>query len=225
MNPTHSPLSVDQVRDALAELDELSRSEYGLDLRVLLRDKGALSAKRLQRLTGIALKRPFAQRVEAKQPGETQARYAWPWTEKDPDAGAAPEAFALLDQIRRPGPWRETSPYPPSDDPQAPIGWNQLKNDAENERGLFKIVALYAADKVKGRERKTLREYYRAEESHNLESALDLAVVVTDFAITGPIAAAVGVHMVAVGLALIAVQFGYQFLTDPNLGRQGDQYR
>jgi hypothetical protein len=225
MNSPKYRLTIDQVRAALAELDKLSRSEYGLELQTLLLDKGSQSAVRLQRLTGIALKQPFAQREEAKQPGVTQARYAWPGRESDPDASAAPEAFALLDELRRPGPWRERSPYPPNDDPQAPITWKDLKEDAEHERGLFKVVALYAADKVNGRDGKTLREYYRAEESRKLESALDLAVVVSDFAVTGPIAAAVGVPTVAVGLALIAVQFGYRLLTDPNADRQGDQFR
>lgn len=46
------------------------------------------------------------------------------------------------------------------------------------------LAALYVADKMKGRERKTLREYLEAEESRRFEAGLDLATLLSE-AVTG----------------------------------------
>ncbi len=102
------------------------------------------------------------------------------------------------------------------------ITWEQFKDDAENERGLFKIVALYAADKVNARKGKSLREYLDAKESRRFEAGLDLAVLLFDAAVTAPIAAALGLPTLAVGVSLVFIQYGYRAITDPNEDRVGD---
>ena len=62
-------------------------------------------------------------------------------------------------------------------DDVVPITWSQLKDDADNERGLFKILALYVDDKLKRREGKSLKEYLEADESPRFEAGLDLATL------------------------------------------------
>ncbi len=59
MAPSYA-LSLGDVKAALAELDALSIAEYGVGLESLLLNSSPISALRVQRLTGIVLKRPFA---------------------------------------------------------------------------------------------------------------------------------------------------------------------
>ena len=54
----------------------------------------------------------------------------------------------------------------------------------------------------------------------NLEA--DLGVLLFDAAVTVPIAGVLGVPTLAVGMTLVAVQFGYRMLTDPHEGRRAD---
>lgn len=210
------PLSIAEIKSALSELDSLCRAEYGgLSLHELLLDKDGMAALRLQRLTGIALKKEFAVPVAISGPSLTGASRAWPWKKSAPEDSAAnaPREYALLDQLRKHGSW----------DGEHPLTWDQFKDDIEHERGLFKALALYLADQVSGRERKTLREYLDTGESRRFEAGLDLAVLLADAAVMGPIAAVLGLPTVAVGVALVSIQYGWRYVTDPDAGRAGDR--
>ena len=207
---THSAIKLEDVRHALAKLDNLCRSEYpGLTIEDLLTNGQPISPVRMQRLAGIALKRPFAEQGDASKDSETKARHSWPWSKKSPDELKGTPEYKLLDELRLPGPWHEYQP-------EVEKNWDDLKRDAEEERGLFKIVALYVVDKFNQREPKTLREYFDAKESRRFEAGLDLALLLFDAAVTGPIVSLVGVPTVGVTIALIGIQFGYRWMTDPH---------
>ena len=148
------------------------------------------SALRVQRLTGIVLKRPFARAAPPLLYSKTGARRSWPWANDAPEqqAKVAPKEFAILNQLRMPGPWNERKPLAGNADDLEPITWNDLKDDADNERGLLKILALYVNDKLKHRDGKSFREYLEADESPRFEAGLDLAMLLFDAAVTGPVA-------------------------------------
>jgi hypothetical protein len=211
-----------EIRTALSELHRLCQAEYNIDLEELLIDKSSLAAMRMQRLTGIVLKQKFATCRRATQMSETEARRTWPWKKHAPETSAADAELKVLNQLRMPGPWNERKPLAGTSDDKVPITWDEFKDDVEHERGLFKVLALYVADRVKRREGKTLREYFDAKESPRFEAGLDLAVVLSDLAVMGPIASLLGVPTVAVGVTLVAMQYGYRRLTDPTEGRRPD---
>lgn len=217
-------LGIGEIRAALAELDELSRAEYEIPLEVLLTRKDPLSRRRMQRLAGIVLKKKFAVEGPPPQHGATGARRSWPWKKTTPAASAtrAPKEFELLNELRKPGPWNERSSLARTSKHGKAITWEQFKDDAENERGLFKIVALYVVDKVNARKGKSLREYLDAEESRRFEAGLDLAVLLFDAAVTAPVAAALGLPTLAVGVSLVFIQYGTRAIMDPNKDRIGD---
>lgn len=216
-------LKTSEIRTALSELNKLCKAEYKIGLEELLIDKSLLAAMRMQRLTGIVLKQKFARCRRATEQGVTKARRVWPWKKRSPEKSAADaqRELKLLNQLRMPGPWNERKPLSRTSDDKIPITWDDFKDDVEHERGLFKVVALYAADKVKGREGKTLRKYFDAKESLRFEAGLDLAVLLSDFAAMGPIASLLGVPTLAVAVTLVAMQYGYKRLTDP-ANRQAD---
>ncbi len=221
MTHVYEHLGLQEIRASLSELNSLSLEEYGITLEALLQDPSPRSAMRLQRLTGILLKRPFAIPSGAPAYNETAARRSWPWASESPEvhAAVAPAEFAVLNELRQPGPWHEQTP--PAGEKE--ITWQQFKDDVEHERGLFKVLALYLNDKLRGREGKSFKEYLEAKESRPFEAGLDLADVVFSSAIIDPLAAAVGVPTIAVGVALVAIHYGYRIFTDPNDGRRGDQ--
>jgi hypothetical protein len=171
-------LKKSEIRAALSELNELCQAEYDIDLDALLLDKRPLAAMRMQRRTGIVLKQKFATSRQATGTTATKANRAWPWKKGSPEkvAPGAQRELELLNQLRMPSPWNERKPLSGTSDDKIPITGNEVKDDAEHERGLFKVVALYVADKVKGREGKTIREYFEAEETPRFEATLDLAV-------------------------------------------------
>jgi hypothetical protein len=74
-------LSKEHIDKAIADLDHLSQEEYGYGINELLADADtALATLRMQRLTGILLKRNFAKPKRiGGTPTETQARRAWIW--------------------------------------------------------------------------------------------------------------------------------------------------
>jgi hypothetical protein len=121
-----------------------------------------------------------------------------------------------------PGPWNEREPVAKKD--AAPVDWDQFKSDVEHERGLFKILALYVDDKLKKRKRRTLQQYMKAEESRRFAAGLDLATVAFDWAVISPLMSIVGIPTVAVGVALVGVQYGYRRLTDTDVDRVGDEF-
>jgi hypothetical protein len=217
-------LTADQIRPALFELNELCKIEYGIALEEVLIDKTPIAAMRMQRLTGIVLKRNFATPCPASPFSATGASRAWPWKAGSPEesAAGAQREFRLLNQLRMPGPWNERKPLTGTTQDEIPITWDEFKDDADHERGLFKVVALYVADKVKGRESKSLREYFDTSESRRFEAGLDLAVVVSDAAVMAPLASLLGLPTLAVGIALVGIQYGYRLLTDPAEGRLRD---
>ncbi len=216
-------LSRSQIRDALRVLDDLAQEEYGASLETLLLSGGELASLRLERLTGIALKRPFAiPRVGANR-SATNARRSWSWSDQSLDSCRrdSPDAFAVLEELRSPGPWNRSIIARGAG--SAPVSWDHFKRDVEHERGLFKVLALYVADRLSGTGSKSLRAYIEASESRRFEAGLDLAVLVSDAALMSPIAALIGVPEVAVGLALIGIQFGYRRFTEENRDRGDNQ--
>lgn len=84
------------------------------------------------------------------------------------------------------------------------------------------MLALFLNDKIRRREGKSFKEYLEADESRHFEAGLDLAQMVFDSAVTAPVIAAVGVPGVAVGVALIAIQYGYRSFTDDTVARRAD---
>jgi hypothetical protein len=222
---TSTHLEREEINAALKVLNQISRDEYGRGLEDLLLDPSPDSAFRIQRITGIALKRSFAIESSAAPYSKTGARRSWPWADGTPEQQAkdAPKEFAILDQLRMPGPWNERKPLAGTGDDLTPIKWEEFKDDADNERGLFKILALYVDDKLKRRDRKSFREYLEAEESRRFEAGLDLAVLLFDAAVTAPVATLLGVPSVAVGVALVGIQYGYRRATDTSVERFGDR--
>jgi hypothetical protein len=220
---TSKHLELKEVKAALKELNQLSMREYdGRKLEDLLLDPSPDSALRVQRLTGIMLKRPFAKKGGRPAYSMTGARRSWPWADETPEqrAKVAPKEFAILNELRKPGSWHERKPTGNANDP---ITWEDFKDDADNERGLFKILVLYVDDKLKDRDKKSFREYLEAKESPRFAAGLDLATLVFDAAVTVPVATLLGIPSIAVGVALVGIQYGYRKATDTSNDRIGDQ--
>jgi len=171
------------------------------------------------------LKQSFAIASPAAPYSKTGASRSWPWAPGTPEQQAkdAPKEFAILDQLRMPGPWNERKPLAGTAEDMKPITWEDFEDDADNERGLFKILALYVDDKLKRRDRKSFRGYLEAEECRRFEAGLDLAVLLFDAAVTAPVASLLGVPSVAVGVALVGIQYGYRSATGTNVERFGDR--
>ena len=222
---TGKAVTLEAVRAALTELDKISKDEYECGLEALLLDTSPDAELRVQRITGIVLKRPFARRDFPAPYTRTGARWSWPWANEAPEelASSAEKEFEILDQLRMPGPWNERKPLSGNAEDHVPISWGDLQDDADNERGLFKIMVLYVDDKIKGRHRRSLRDYVEADESRHFEAGLDLATLVFDATVTAPLASLVGLPTVAVGIALVGIQWGYRKLTDTNVNRLGDR--
>ena len=222
----NEPLQKVQIRAALAELDELAHLEYGMPLEALLLSREPTSELRVQRLVGVALKRKFAKPAPPAPYTATHARRSWPWPDGGdslvPTESDAAKELALLEQLRMPGPWNERKALTGSPEDGVPVSWSEFKDDAEHERGLFKILALYVVDKFNRMERRTLKAYLEAPESKPFEAGLDLATLLFDAGVTTPLAGVLGVPALAVGIALVGIQYGYRKLTDPNEGRVGD---
>lgn len=154
----------------------------------------------------------------------TSARHTWIWNpEPERFADDAPREFALLNDLRMPGPWHEPV-SDPSTAGKEPVSWRKFQTDVETERGLFKVIALYLDDRLARRGTRSLKEYLDVEESRRFEAGLDLSVLVFDAAITPVIALALGVPTLAIGMALIGLQYGYRRMTDTNRERVGDQF-
>ena len=152
-----------QVAAALAELDELSKGEYGLPLEQLLLDGTALAAQRMQRLTGIVLKRKFARKSAPGPYSATGAQHSWPWAGSPESAAkSAPKEFEILEELRKPGPWNENKPKATPQEP-GPSTWDEFTDDVEHERGLFKVLALWVSDRINARKKKSCSRIPRIE--------------------------------------------------------------
>jgi hypothetical protein len=219
-------LQMAQIRAALAELDQLARAEYDEPLEALLLSRDHIAELRVQRLVGVALKRKFAKPAAPAPYSATKAKRSWPWPDGAdsmvPVEADASRELALLEQLRMPGSWNECKSLTGTAADREPVSWSEFKGDAEHERGLFKIIALYAADKFNGRERRTLKAYLEAPESRRFEAGLNLAELLFDVGVTGPLAGVLGVPTLAVGVALVGMQYGYRKLSDNNTDRMGD---
>lgn len=219
--PNAKPLTKAQIQAALDDLDAIARSEYGTSLQRLLQEKDDKGAQRVQRIVGISVKRKFAKRKKAAYT-ETGAKYAWPWPDNDkpvkPIETGAKKELELLNELRKSGPWNERTVQA-----DGRTSWKEFKDDVDSERGLFKIIALYAMDKVNKRPTRKLREYFDAEESREFEAGLDLATQLFDTGVTGALLTALGIPTLTVGVALVGVQFGFRRLTDNNRDRAGDK--
>ena len=181
---------------ALRELDELSQAEYGMALVDVVEDPD-----RLRRLTGIMIKKPFGTPHPIAGHGTaTGARRYWEWDSAKlahPDDASAPE-YQMLQELRahvglRPG----------------PRGLKDLADQADSERGLFKITAGWLLDRLRGQKPKSLRQYYGAEESKKAAALLDLADMVTNFALTPVYMALLPAGGFVVPILLLAAKHGY----------------
>lgn len=226
-------ITKEEINAALADLDELAKDEYGITLEEVLQDNVQLDLGvpraeiRLQRLTGIVLKRPFAKPEKRTEPSETGAVRSWKWQDSEPGGASSTHAKELdiINQLRIPGSWNERKPLTgSSDDDKVSLSWNQFTDDVDHERGLFKVLILYADDQLKGRPTRPLSEYTEAAESRKLEAGLDLATLIFDAAITAPLAGLLGVPTLVVGTVLVGARFGYRKIIDPSQLRLGDSY-
>jgi len=197
-------LTKEQVSRAVADLDQLCRDEYGesYGLEDLLDDMDtSLASLRLQRLTGILIKRQFGQPVLLAEASETGAKRAWQWnTERFGDPGArATSEFEMLDELRR-SLWPDAT-------------FEQLAGHADHERGLYKILTLWISDTLNRRKSRSLAEYFNADESPRMEAALDWATTLTQAGLGPVLAPVIPVPGVVVSVLLIGARFGYRALT------------
>jgi hypothetical protein len=204
---TAPTLSKQQIDEALADLDRLSDKEYGYGLDELLNDPDhKLADLRLQRLTGILIKRSFAHSLPiGAAPTETKSRRAWKWDLdkfSDPRLAETPE-YKVLDELRR-----------EMNQSEHEATFQQLTDEAEHERGLFKVLALWVSDKLKHEKGKSFKDYFEAEESPRFEAVLDVSTTVFQAAIAPVLAPFLPIPGVVVSLILIGVRFGYRSLTD-----------
>ena len=212
-------LTKEQVDQALDDLDKLCQEEYGYGIADLIADPDAQrAAMRLQRLTGVLLKRKFATPLPiGNTQTETGSRRAWQWSIEsflDPGLVATPE-FAVLDQLRLDLPRQLENNYATGYEPT----FDDLADQAEHERGLFKVLALWVADKLEKREGHSIRDYFEAEESPRLEAALDASTAIFQAGIGPVLAPLLPIPGVVVSLILIGVRFGYRSITHaPEIG-------
>lgn len=55
-----------------------------------------------------------------------------------------------------------------------------------------------------------MREYFESEESRRFEAGLDVATLIADAAVITPIANVIGIPVLAVGIGLVGIQWGYR---------------
>jgi hypothetical protein len=209
-------LSRQETQAALDELDQLSREEYNQSLEELLGDPDrALSSQKMARLSGIVVKRRFAQRSERPQgvASYTNANYLWKW--EDTSTWPQGPERDLLERVRQPGPWNTIWDRERSGVIARTTPWPWFTDEADHERGLFKIVALYVKDKLAGEQRRTLGEYYRMNEPPGLRRGLDTATAVFDSTVLAPILGITGIPALAVAMSLMAIEYGFEKLIEP----------
>ena len=184
----------DEILLSLEKLEELSKEEYAAPFLEVMNDP-----TRVRRLGGVMIKQPFAYCSGKNPKSATGALRSWTWDDtliRSPDK-ELPE-FQLLDSLRD---WRGLGP--------APRGFEVLIDQADNERGLFKVTALWLQDRLRGRETRSLREYYGAAESRKFATLLDLADFLANFALTPVYAAVLPAGAFVIPIVLIAAKFGY----------------
>jgi hypothetical protein len=187
-------LSQEQVESAFEEIDELAQAEYGVTLERLL--ELPMAEERLRRLGGVILKMPFATSTEPDSYNPTGSRQSWNWEAgcfEDPGL-VGTEQYQLLEQLR---------------DAQGSKSWDELRS-IPHEADLMWVLGKWLKGRLAGEE-KTFRDYYyrgKSPEENLALNAVDLLPVAS------VLADAVGVPVLAVSLALIVTQFGYEKLTE-----------
>ena len=214
-------LTQEKIKQGLNDLEKLAHDEYGITFEEILADE---NPQRLERITGILIKRPFATSREREQNdpfSETGAHTIWTWDIEKLKVGV-PEAekeYELLNKLCKPGPWHEEW------NQTTGTTWEAFADDVDQERGLFKVMALYLKDRLdKSGKTRTIAEYYKAEESETLKRGLDLATILAQASIVAPIISAVGIPGLAVSLALFVADYGADRLFDSEMDREGDDY-
>lgn len=186
---------------ALEKLDALAQAEYGTTAVDVVEDPA-----RLRRLTGIMLKEPFATAHPiGSGPTMTGARRYWKWDIDrltKPADPSSPE-YEMLDELRK-----------HFDLGRGDDGLRTLVEQAEHERGLFKILAQWLNDKLRGRESKSVREYYLAKESTKADALLDLADYLANFALTPVYVALLPAGGFVVPLLLLVAKHGYKAMSE-----------
>lgn len=203
-----SKLTPSEIQNAVQDLDTLCIQEYddyfdgGLTALLLDPDKDRAAA-RLQRITGIVLKRKFARsHAIGKGTSSTKADRRWEWVpEKIANADRSAPEYIVLDELRKALPrfysYRKDT-------------FQDLIGEAETERGLYKILTLWIIDKWNAQETKSIREYLAQEESAEFKTILDIADFVSQQALTVALASLVPHTEVVVALTIIAGAYGYE---------------
>lgn len=183
----------------LGQLDTLSQQEYEAPFLDVMDDP-----VKVRRLTGVMVKAPFASAAEPSPNSKTGARRTWVWGDgllHSPDR-RLPE-FQLLDELRE---WRGLGP--------SPGGFAVLTDQLDTEGGIFKVTALWLQDRLRGRDTRSLREYYGAAESNRFKTLFNLADYLANFALTPVYAAILPAGGFVVPIVLIAAKYGYRELFD-----------
>jgi hypothetical protein len=214
-------LTREQIKQGLIDLEGLAQDEYGLTFEEILADE---NPQRLERITGILIKRPFASsrgRDQNDLVSETGAHTIWTWDIEKLKVGVpeAEEEYELLKNLCKAGPWHEER------NQTTGTTWEDFADDVDQERGLFKVMALYLKDRLdKSGKTRTIAEYYNAGETETLKRGLDLVTILAQAGIVTPIVSAVGIPGLAVSLALFVADYGADRLFDKEMDRQGDNY-
>jgi hypothetical protein len=195
------------VEAAVHDLDRLCVEEYRCSLIDLL--SGAdeeLAARRLRRLTGIVLKRDFADSEPiGSHPTETGAYRRWIWRKAVLDGTISEPAnpnFVVLDQLR------EQLPLLIPEYPHRQATWPDLVDEAQHESGLFRVLVRWVDDKLHGRQHKSFREYYVGEQTLNVGTIADVIETVFNSAMAPVFAAFIPGAGLAVPLLLIGARYG-----------------
>jgi hypothetical protein len=191
------------VRAAVREIHELCDSEHGISLPQLLVSE--LGDLRLQRLTGILLKRPFARAVSRSEPAcGLGGRSDWVWVRErfeDPSRIRTGE-YHLLEALRQTVPPRR---------PGACAGatWDDLLFEADHERGLYKILVRWLRAEIARQTGGTFRRLFPsgvrvpwctwAEVADELAAGRALPLIFRYVPVAAP----------AAGLTLLGVRYGY----------------
>lgn len=205
-------LTRQEIQAAVTKLDALCRQEYGGDDRYglleLLADADTeLAAARLQRLTGILLKEPFA-RAEpiGESPSDTHANRKWDWKPEKLNDNHLQQSqeFRVLDQIRHQLPKLVRGREPT---------WKDFLSEADHERGVYKLLTLWVADKWKRRESKSIKEYLAQDETPEFEALLNVADLVGQAALSIALTPIIPFAPVVVSLTIIGATYGYGKIT------------
>lgn len=214
-------LDIGSVQRATRALDDLCRAEYRYGIVDLLADPDEdLAAYRLRRLTGIALKQPFATHSPiGDRYTASGARRAWTWRDgvRDGDVPNVDDPnFEVLDQLRQNLPRLD-----PSYGRRAPT-WPDLLDEADLESGLFQVLVRWVDDKLRHRPAKDFTTYYAGEADYRLGTVADVAETVFNHYTAPVLASFIPGAGLVVPLVLIGVRFGLTRMLRAKLANEHD---